>query len=231
MKMYAVSDIHARSRRLETLREVVADRRPDGVVIAGDIISYIRPRPVLAALEALSVPVFAVRGNSDPGGIEKHIAASANITSLHGRRITLEGIPLVGISGAIPVPFRTRIRWFEKRLFAQITALMDDRTILVVHPPPLGARDRVGGKFSAGSKGVRALVEETRPAVVICGHIHEDAGIDRIGPTLVVNCCMTGKYRGAMMLVPILNELSFADYLEPFDKFSDSLSRGCLRMA
>jgi hypothetical protein len=35
----------------------------------------------------------------------------------------------------------------------------------------------------------------------------------------------------AAVLVPILNELSFADYLEPFDKFSDSLSRGCLRMA
>jgi hypothetical protein len=35
----------------------------------------------------------------------------------------------------------------------------------------------------------------------------------------------------AGLLVPILNELSFTDYLEPFDKFSNYLSRGFFRMA
>ncbi len=202
MKIYAVADIHAKSRRLETIRSVVADLRPDCLVIAGDIISYIRPGPVLAALDALAVPVFAVRGNSDLSGLEKRFASHANITSLHGRKVMFREVPLVGISGAIPVPFRSRIRFAEKELFARIRPLVDDRTVLVVHPPPYRTRDRVGGKVSAGSKGVRTLVEQARPQVVICGHIHEDAGIDRIGPTIIVNCCMTGKNRGALITLP-----------------------------
>ncbi len=199
MKIYAVADVHARSRRLKTIRAVVTEERPDAVVIAGDLTSYIRSGPVLAALDALSLPVFVIRGNSDLSFLEKHFSASANITSLHARRIIWEGVSLVGISGAIPVPFRTRVRMREKKLFAGIRSLIDDQTVLVVHPPPFGIRDRVGKTFSAGSKGVRALVEQVRPAVVICGHIHEDAGVARLGSSLVVNCCMTGTYRGALI--------------------------------
>lgn len=201
MKIYAVADIHARSWRLENIRSAVDALRPDALVIAGDIINYIRPGPVLDVLDALPVPVFVVRGNSDLFFLEKHFAASANITSLHASRAMLEGVPLVGISGAIPVPFRTRVRWREKKLFADIASLIDEQTVLVVHPPPFGARDRVGKKFSAGSKGVRSLVEQVRPAVIICGHIHEDAGAARIGSSLVVNCCMTGNYRGALITI------------------------------
>lgn len=199
MKIYAVADIHAKPRRLETIRSVVADLSPDCVVIAGDIISYFRPGSVLETLDALAVPVFVVRGNSDLSGLEKRFVSFANITSLHGRRVLFREIPLVGISGAIPVPFRTRIRFAEKGLFSQIRSIVDERTVLVVHPPPYGTRDRIGGKVSAGSKGVRGLVQHARPQVVICGHIHEDAGIDRIGPTIIVNCCMTGKNRGALI--------------------------------
>lgn len=210
MKIYAVADIHARSQRLENIRAGIAELQPDCVIIAGDIISYFHPGPVFSALDALAVPVFVVRGNSDPAYLDKRFEMFSNITSLHARKIVFKKIPLVGISGAIPVPFRSRIRFMEKGLLARIKPLVDQKTVLVVHPPPYGARDRVGGKVSAGSKGVRALVEETRPAVVICGHIHEDAGIDWIGSTVVVNCCMTGKNRGA--LITLKSEPQFADY-------------------
>lgn len=214
MKIYAVADIHARSHRLENIRAGIAELQPDCVIIAGDIISYFRPGPVFSALEALTVPVFVVRGNSDPAYLEKRLETFSNITSLHARKIVFKAIPLVGISGAVPVPFRSRIRFFEKGLFARIKPLVDQGTVLVVHPPPYGARDRVGGKVSAGSEGVRTLVEETRPAVVICGHIHEDAGIDRIGSTIVVNCCMTGKNRGALIT------------LDPGSKSADDATTG-----
>lgn len=199
MKIYAVADIHARSHRLENIRAGIAELQPDCVIIAGDMISYFRPGPVFSVLDALTVPVFVVRGNSDPAYLEKHLKRLSNVASLHARKTVFKEVPLVGISGAIPVPFRSRIRFLEKGLFARIKPLVGQDTILVVHPPPYGMRDRVGGKVSAGSKGVRSLVEETRPAVVICGHIHEDAGIDRLGATLVVNCCMTGKNRGALI--------------------------------
>ena len=76
MKIYAVADIHARSRRLENIRAGIDELEPDCVIIAGDIISYFLPGPVFSALDALTVPVFVVRGNSDPSYLDKHFENS-----------------------------------------------------------------------------------------------------------------------------------------------------------
>jgi hypothetical protein len=47
------------------------------------------------------------------------------------------------------------------------------------------------------------------------------------GPAKVINggAVVAGKLF-ASLLVPVLNKLSFTDYLEPFDNCSDYLSRG-----
>lgn len=66
-------------------------------------------------------------------------------------------------------------------------------SVLVTHPPPYGVRDRVLGRFHAGSRAVRRLVDLFSPALVICGHIHEQAGVETIGRTTVVNCAMGGR--------------------------------------
>jgi Icc-related predicted phosphoesterase len=39
----------------------------------------------------------------------------------------------------------------------------------------------------AGSPGLRDLIRQTGPRLFICGHIHEAAGAERMGRTLVVN--------------------------------------------
>jgi Icc-related predicted phosphoesterase len=57
------------------------------------------------------------------------------------------------------------------------------------------------GRFHAGSRGITRLVRETRPAVMICGHIHEASGVGRIGATRVVNCALGPNRRGAMVVM------------------------------
>jgi Icc-related predicted phosphoesterase len=44
-----------------------------------------------------------------------------------------------------------------------------------------------GEKMSAGSTAVRAAIEQYEPLLSLHGHIHESAGITRIGPTTCVN--------------------------------------------
>jgi Icc-related predicted phosphoesterase len=39
----------------------------------------------------------------------------------------------------------------------------------------------------AGSKSLRRFIETIQPRLVVCGHIHESAGIDTIGGTRLVN--------------------------------------------
>ncbi len=34
---------------------------------------------------------------------------------------------------------------------------------------------------------MRKLIEDIKPLVVLCGHVHESRGIDKLGSTVIVN--------------------------------------------
>ena len=60
--------------------------------------------------------------------------------------------------------------------------------VLVSHSPPKGHGDRTGSGVQAGSVAVLGAIRRARPALVVCGHIHDSWGYDgTIGPTRVVN--------------------------------------------
>ncbi|MCF8037390.1 MAG: metallophosphoesterase family protein [Desulfobacteraceae bacterium] len=199
MKVYAVADIHGEASRLDRIEANIDRFAPDCLVVAGDIINWVKAAPVYSRLNRLPVPVLAVCGNTDPFGQEKHLRAYPNIRSLHLKRLYLGGIPICGIGGTIPVPFSSRIRLLERRLIRDARHLVDRHTLLVVHPPPYGTLDRVMGRFSAGSRAVAEIVRQCRPRVLVCGHIHEEPGSKYLHETLVVNCAMAGDSAGAVI--------------------------------
>jgi hypothetical protein len=201
MRIYAVADIHAVQKRLQRIRSVLSEHQPDVLVIAGDIINYIYPEKTFNFLNDLSIPVLAVRGNSDPVYLEKYFNKFSNLTSLHLNRKTVQSIPFTGLSGTIPLPFRNRIGWREQYLMDQVSPMVDSQTVFVVHTPPWGSLDQVMGRFHSGSKMVRNLVEQTQPRLLICGHIHEAAGVENIGNTTVVNCSIPKTGKGMMIEV------------------------------
>ncbi len=203
MQIYAVADIHADPASLQKICSVVDEYKPDVLVVAGDIINYIRPEKTFNILNDLSVPVLAVRGNSDPAYIEKYFNRFSNLTSLHLNRVTIKSIPFTGLSGTIPLPFRNRVGLRENYLMKKVSPLIDSKTVFVVHTPPWGFQDQVMGRFHSGSKMVRNLVEKKQPCLLICGHIHEAAGISEIGETTVVNCSMPRKGQGMMIEVRV----------------------------
>ena len=71
--------------------------------------------------------------------------------------------------------------------------LQPKRTIYVMHSPPFGTRlDLIQGKKSAGSRSIKAFIEEHQPLLTLHGHIHESPDLsggyfDRIGKTLSIN--------------------------------------------
>jgi Icc-related predicted phosphoesterase len=48
--------------------------------------------------------------------------------------------------------------------------------------------DLVHSGFHVGSTAVRDFIEEAQPDLVICGHIHESRGKDKIENSVVINC-------------------------------------------
>jgi len=199
MNLYAVADVHGKKEYLDRIERIVRDWKPDVLVAAGDVATRRDAAAVLDRLDGLSVPVLLVRGNMDPPNLDSLAGRYRNLTSLDGREKIVSGIPFAGVSGTLPVPFRTRVCLHEDRELENLRGRVRRETVLVAHPPPLGVLDRAFGMFRAGSSGLRDLVLVAEPILYLCGHIHEAAGAERLGRTLVVNAAMGRKRSGALV--------------------------------
>lgn len=66
----------------------------------------------------------------------------------------------------------------------------DGSHVWIIHGPPHGACDFTSpryGSMNVGSRTQREAIVNKKPALVICGHIHEGYGKDLIGRTVVAN--------------------------------------------
>ena len=60
--------------------------------------------------------------------------------------------------------------------------------VLVTHGPPYGTKIDVLNQRQVGNLDFRKFIERLKPKVVICGHLHETAGVmDEIGETKIIN--------------------------------------------
>ena len=199
MRIYAVADIHAREERLRRIRDTVARVLPDVLVIAGDICQFRKPERVLDLFDELPVPILAVRGNTDPARIEELFDIYPNINGLHLKRVEMGGVSFVGASGTVPLPLASRMAWHDSAVAQRLGKLTTTETVLVAHPPPYGILDAVLGRFHAGCRALRRLIDSATPQLLLCGHIHEQAGLVFLERTVVVNCSL-GKGGGGALV-------------------------------
>lgn len=167
-------------------------------MLGGDITHFggqAEARSILDPLRA-RCRVLAVAGNCDRPEVARYLEEED--LHLEGHPRCLEGIWLVGIGAGLPFgdcPFERD----EDEYAALCHSLpLHDGMLLVSHQPPWGKvcdRTRSG---NVGSRSIRAWVERARPQLLLCGHIHEGKGEERIGPTRVVNpgpCFSGGEFR------------------------------------
>ncbi len=195
-RFYCTADLHGHSDRLRLLETALNHHQPDALILAGDVLGFRSAKRHIAYFSSLDLPVFCVLGNTDPPWADRYLSDGSQMRILKDERIRFRDVELVGISGTIPLPFHSRIGFRETDRVRRLMGQIDDQTMLICHPPPHGVCDKVMGRFSAGSKAVARIVRCCRPAVVICGHIHEAAGSDTLGSTRVVNCAMGQNIHG-----------------------------------
>jgi len=111
--------------------------------------------------------------------------------NLHGKTEQIGEIRFIGLGGSNPTPFNTPFELsedeIEKALEGMIcTAESEDFgiTVLLTHAPPHGARDQLPFGH-VGSKAISKFVD--RVSLIVCGHIHEAKGMEKVGKTLIVN--------------------------------------------
>ena len=184
MRIIYISDIHGKLDAVKALPEA------DLCLIGGDFTTLGSNEDVRAAVEVIAskYPAFwGVLGNMDAPTAKVVLAETGHL--LPSKPTTIQGIRILGLGGANRSPFNTPNEWDESVATALLSELQEGGLdIAVTHAPPFeSGADRIGSGICVGSKAVADLVKRVKPALLLCGHIHEAAGIFRLEETLVVN--------------------------------------------
>ncbi len=184
LRILAAVDIHGRP---QAILPALAEESPDLVLLSGDLTTAGDLEDVKEILKFFEgFPTLFVPGNMDPPELlsVERIGSAENV---HGRVVSVRGISIGGVGGVNPGPFSTPIELGEDQIWGLLRGL-GRVDILLSHAPPHGTTldiPRAGGHV--GSRSVRRYIEEFQPLLCVCGHIHESAGMERLGRTLAVN--------------------------------------------
>lgn len=189
LRLFAFSDPHADVAAMRRL--AVEGAGADLLVGAGDFGD--RGRGATAALEALDAvtcPVLIVSGNHDRlPELHAFAATRANIHLLHGSAVQIGGLRFLGIGSAIarrePSP---NSEWMHEDEATRLLSPHTAASVLISHTPPAGAADKHPSGQSGGSTAVRDAVLRLKPALCLCGHVHNEHRTQQLlGTTLVHN--------------------------------------------
>lgn len=199
MRIYAVADIHGRENIIDKMERTRETINPDILVVAGDTSGYGRDDVILSRLNALPLPTLVIPGNIDSSAMEHVMASLGNLSWIHERETVHRDVSFVGLGGSLTFPSLAWLGQAKHGAFQVLEPLVRRETIFVTHCPPWGILDRGFFNRHGGSKELKKFIEERQPKVHICGHIHENSGVERLGETLVVNCSLGQSGAGAVI--------------------------------
>lgn len=195
MRFVAISDTHCRHRALKL---------PKGDVLlhAGDISYRGEKEEVIDFLTWFASTAFAhkifIAGNHDffferekKTIIEQMLPEG--VTYLNDSGIIVNGISVWG-SPVTPWYFNWAFNRFRGAVINKHWSLIpNDTQLLMTHGPVFGVLDTVINGRHAGCKDLLRRVQQIKPKVHVCGHIHEGYGIVKKGDTKFINACVLNE--------------------------------------
>ena len=198
MKILILSDLHAHNDVLDKMDDVFA--KSDAVLFAGDFAACFKPETGKEALLQLCKKhdtIFAVLGNCDNEDFLEDLEDQD--VCVEKTLVYHEGLAIAGAGGGTFFTGKTEFEREEQDIIDDFNIVKNcveetgDKSIwknliLICHNPPKGKTvDAVNENLHAGSELFTNYIEENQPLAVICGHIHEGVGMEKIGETLVIN--------------------------------------------
>jgi len=209
MRLLAVADLHGAQYRLNLVLKNITKYTPDLVIVCGDITQFGPGELATTFLNQIPVRTLAVPGNIDSFDVDQGIANSS-ATNLHKRQVLIEGLPFVGVGREIPSNLAS-LSIDDQTGTKPLKNLLSNASVLVTHYPPFKLQDRIFIGTHGGSKELRRLIDERKPRLVLCAHIHEDPGVIIEDGITVVNCSMGKRTEGALIDVTESVKVSILD--------------------
>ncbi|MEM1582087.1 MAG: metallophosphoesterase family protein [Candidatus Bathyarchaeia archaeon] len=197
MKILAGTDFHGFRPAFESFAEEAKMQEVNLVILSGDVTNFgtvDQAKSLLSILLKTDIPVFFVPGNCDPPSL-----INLNLNGLkctHGVGVSYGELSFIGIGGSPITPFKTFFEMKEDEIAEILRGCINSLgseikrhdVILISHSPPKDTKlDRTSLGMHVGSVSIRKFIEEQKPLMVICGHIHEAKGRDSINNTVIVN--------------------------------------------
>lgn len=210
MKILTIADIHGHQDFDDNITGVISNA--DLILIAGDITNFGNGNDAKIILEnilRLNKKILAIPGNCDLYSVN-HTLTSLKI-NLHAEMKKIDEIALYGIGGCVKTPFNTPQEYKESEIEEILNAFERQEDvrfhILVSHSPPANTKlDKTSLGQHVGSKTLRNFIEKFQADLVICGHIHEARGIDKIGRALIIN---PGTFPKHYAVINIAKEINY----------------------
>jgi uncharacterized protein len=189
MKIIGISDIHGDLYAIKKIREEIISA--DLILIAGDITHFgtkADAEKIISEILEHNTSIVAVSGNCDDKSVSEYLDSMG--IGADRKAITLQKLSLtiLGMGGSVSTPVRTPNTSSEEEYHGFLEKIETSPDILLIHQPPYNtAADMVMGIKHVGSPAVRSFIDRKKPALCLCGHIHESSGSAYYGKTLVVN--------------------------------------------
>lgn len=202
MKILATSDLHGCAMAAKML-QTIDQTHPDLVLICGDVSGFSSTKlSVLsrnqskevqgldAMLGKLDVPARYILGNDDWCESDgDHYLCAPEL---------FNGLEFMPFEWVHTTPFGTNREANENKIEYELRKILDpedveakargQNMVVVAHMPPYAAGDILGSGAHCGSRRIADWISKVQPRLWLCGHIHEDFSINKIGETLVANC-------------------------------------------
>ena len=192
MRILAASDLHGDRELVKALAKKAKKEEVDLVVIAGDLTFWEQNlEGLVGPFKDVKKKVLIIPGNHETVATTDFLSKlyQPNTYNLHGYSMTFDSVGFLGCGGATIGLFKVDDNTvFEtlKRVNESIKEI--EKKVMVVHMPPHNTKLDIIGEYNTGSEGVRRAIEEIKPSLCICGHIHETGGLeDKIGNTRIIN--------------------------------------------
>ena len=192
MKILVFVDVHG---SVNTLKKIIKkSAKADLLICAGDLSNWGQKLDyLLSLLSKTKKLLLIIPGNHETSKeIKKSCSLFDFAQDLHKASYSLNNYTFFGYgSGGFTLSdpkFERIAKKFKK------TIKKDSKIILITHAPPYKTSLDKLPIGHRGCKSIRKFIEDVQPKLVICGHLHENAGNeDKIKKTLIINPGKDGK--------------------------------------
>jgi len=196
MKILASGDIHGDIGLVKKLAEKAKKEDVSLVVLCGDITMGEKSiKNLIGPFKEIGKDVLIIPGNHETISTVEFLANVYQIKNLHGYYFFYNNVGFFGAGGANIGLFKIdedEMFHLLKKGFEGVKSA--NKKIMVTHVHPSDSKIENFTNFFRGSSAVRKAIDEFKPDILLCSHVHEAEGIEeKIGNTLVINVGKNGK--------------------------------------